>query len=627
MGMLFLTNMLLAPLGRGNNGGWLFFNKRGGRGLLTRSILLVHAEQSNRERSTYSTTTSAASAFTSSLASVLSKKKTSSFVSSSSSYVSLLAPRPAFLHHNNQLRSSSTSLSSSASNQDGRVFDFDYFVIGAGSGGISSARRAATYGAKVAVAERGRLGGTCVNVGCVPKKVMWNAASIAETVQHDMQHYGFSGSVSFDWSVIKKSRDAYIERLNGIYDRNLEGSQVTKVLGLAALTGPNTVTVAPAAGGDAVSYTAKHILVATGGKPVFPDGPGIKEHAISSDGFFELESLPKKAVVVGAGYIAVELAGVLQALGTETNLVVRKEKAMRELDDMLSDTLDEEMQRQGIEIFRNTNGLDRIEAAVANDGTTKKTVYLKNGKSIPNVDVVLVAPGRRPNIDNLGLDSIGVEVDSRNYIVANEYSETSVPGVYALGDVCGNVELTPMAIAAGRRLADRLFGGPEHANAKVSYDLVPTTVFSHPPIGTIGQTEKQAIAKYGATNVKVYRSKFANMYYGPFQVDADDKPKTAMKLVCAGQNELVVGLHVIGIGADEMLQGFGIALKMGATKADFDATVAIHPTAAEEFVTMFPWGLSPQATGAVTSPLNGAAPPKPNLSSSSSVVAAGESMA
>jgi glutathione reductase (NADPH) len=636
MGLLLLTNMLAI------RGTWTT-TRNNARSL----IVLVHAAEqqsiasNHRERTSYS---AAAAAFTSSLASVLSKRKTSSSSSfagaqrgggrgvdssssSSSCYVSLLAPRPAFLH-TSSLRGSSysssspLSSSSTSTSENNNVFDFDYFVIGAGSGGISSARRAATYGAKVAVAERGRLGGTCVNVGCVPKKVMWNAANIAETVHHDMHHYGFTGKVQFDWSVIKKSRDAYIERLNGIYDANLENSKVTKVLGMAALgPGPNTVTVMPTAGGDPISYTAKHILIATGGKPVFPDGPGIREHAISSDGFFELETLPAKVVVVGAGYIAVELAGVLQALGTETKLVLRKEKAMRELDDMLSDTLDEEMQRQGIQIFRNTNGLDRIEADAANK--KKKTVYLKNGESIANVDVVLVAPGRRPNIDNLGLDTVGVEIDHRNYIVANEYSETTVPGVYALGDVCGKVELTPMAIAAGRRLADRLFGGPEHANAKVSYDLVPTTVFSHPPIGTIGLTEKQAIAKYGATNVKVYRSKFANMYYGPFQgVAADDKPKTAMKLVCAGQNELVVGLHVIGIGADEMLQGFGIALKMGATKADFDATVAIHPTAAEEFVTMFPWGLSPQATGAVTSPLNGAAPPVPILSSSSSTVVA-----
>jgi glutathione reductase (NADPH) len=465
-------------------------------------------------------------------------------------------------------------MSNSSSNSSD--FDFDYLVIGGGSGGIASARRAATYGAKVAVVEgSGRMGGTCVNVGCVPKKVMWSAASIAETV-HDMHHYGFTGveEISFDWNFIKQNRDKYIKRLNGIYERNLENSGVTRIMGLASFDGENSVTVVPSDGGEPISYKAKHILIAVGGVPVFPEGPGIKENCISSDGFFELEELPRKAVVVGAGYIAVELAGVFQALGTDTKLVVRREKAMRGLDDYIADTLDEEMQRQGIEIFRNTNGLEKIE--VDDDGL--KTVFLSNGEKIEGADVVLVAPGRRPNVDKLGLDKAGIDTDGHDYISVDEYSETNVNGVYALGDVCGKVELTPMAIAAGRRLSDRLFGGPEWENVKVSYDLVPTVVFTHPTIGTIGLTEKEAIEKYGEDNVKIYKSKFANLFYGPWQVEPEDKPKTAMKLVCAGEEELVVGLHVIGMGADEMLQGFGIALKMGATKADFDSCVAIHPT-------------------------------------------------
>jgi glutathione reductase (NADPH) len=494
----------------------------------------------------------------------------------------------------------------SATSDDNKEYDFDFFVIGAGSGGMASARRAATYGAKVAVTEVARLGGTCVNVGCVPKKVMWNAASIAESV-HDMSHYGFSGmdNITFDWNVLKQARDKYIARLNGIYDRNLDNSGVTKILGYASLSGPGEVQIQPSEG-DPIKYTAKHILIAVGGVPVFPKGEGIEEYAISSDGFFELEELPRKAVVVGAGYIAVELAGVLQALGTDTKLVVRKGQALRHFDEILRDTLDEEMQRQGIEIYRNTDGVEKIEA----DSDGLKTVYLKNGEKIEGVDTVLMAPGRRPNVDRLNLVELGVEQKKGGYIAANEYSETNVDGIYALGDVCGNVELTPMAIAAGRRLADRLFGGPAFKDAKVSYDLVPTVVFSHPTIGTIGLSEEEAKEKYGEENVKVYRSKFANLYYGPWQVEPEDKPKTAMKLICAGENELVVGLHVIGMGADEMLQGFGIALKMGATKADFDATIAIHPTAAEEFVTMFPWGLSPQKTGAIQSPLNGASPPE-----------------
>jgi len=492
-------------------------------------------------------------------------------------------------------------------------YDYDYLVIGAGSGGIASARRAAQYGAKVAVVESGRLGGTCVNVGCVPKKVMWNAASIAETL-HDMKHYGFSGydsdAISFDWSFIQQNRDKYIIRLNSIYQRNLSNAKITSLTGLASFlsSSPHTISITPENGAPTV-VTARHVLVATGGYPTMPEGPGMR-HAISSDGFFDLDELPQKAVVVGAGYIAVELAGVLQALGTDTNLVVRKGKAMRELDDMLSDTLDEEMQRQGIRIYRDTAGLERID--LDEDGL--KTVTLNNGEVITGVDTVLVATGRSPLVEPLDLPSAGVQQQNgTGYIITDKLSATNVDGIYALGDVCGNVELTPMAIAAGRRLADRLFGEPAFQDAKVSYDNVPTVVFSHPPIGTIGLTERQAVQRYGEENIKIYQSKFANLYYGPWQVEPDDKPKTGMKLICAGKDELVVGLHAIGMGVDEMMQGFGIAIKMGATKADFDACVAIHPTASEEFVTMFPWGLSNQVTGAKVSPLNGADAPQPVL--------------
>lgn len=514
-----------------------------------------------------------------------------------------LKVRPSFL------RNSALSMST----EDSDEYDYDYLVIGAGSGGIASARRAATYGAKVGVVEKGRLGGTCVNVGCVPKKVMWNAASIAETL-HDMKHYGFSGydsdAISFNWNFIKENRDKYIVRLNGIYERNMGNSGVDNILGTASLAdGGKGVVVKPDDGGDAVTYSAKNILIATGGYPTFPDGEGIRENSISSDGFFELEELPGKAVVVGAGYIAVELAGVLQALGTDTSLVVRKNMALREFDEILSETLDNEMQRQGINIFRDTNGVEKI---TVDEATGLKTVILQNGEKIEEVETVLMATGRSPLVAPLNLDGAGVAQKDGGYIIADDYSATNVDGVFALGDVVGNIELTPMAIASGRRLADRLFGGPQFENAKVSYDMVPTVVFSHPPIGTIGLSEAQAVEQYGEDNVKAYRSKFANLYYGPWQVEADDKPKTAMKLICAGEEELVVGLHVIGMGADEMLQGFGIALKMGATKADFDSCVALHPTAAEEFVTMFPWGLSKQETGAKVSPLNGADGPEPS---------------
>ncbi|GMH51454.1 hypothetical protein TrRE_jg2557 [Triparma retinervis] len=487
--------------------------------------------------------------------------------------------------------SSSLSMSSPAPSTT-----YDLLVIGGGSGGIATARRAAQYGASVAVVERGRMGGTCVNVGCVPKKVMWNAAACMEVI-HDMKNFGFTGEATFDWGFLKGRRDAYVKRLNGIYDTNLANSAVVKIEGLARLR-DGGVTVATSTG--EVDIDAKNVLLAPGGYPVFPPGEGISEHAISSDGFFDLPSLPKKSVVVGAGYIAVELAGVLNTLGSDVTLVLRKDKALREFDDLLRDTLDGEMLRQGISILRNTGGVASIEL----EGGGGKRVTCSDGSVVEGADCVLMATGRAPLTGPLGLSSAGVETTRGGHVKVDEYSETSKPGVFALGDVCGNVELTPMAIAAGRRLADRLFG--DVPNAKVSYDMVPTVVFSHPPIGTIGLSEEQAKAKYGEDNVKVYRSKFANLWYGVFDIPFDEKPPTAMKMVTYGPTEQVVGLHVIGTAADEMMQGFGVAMKMGATKADFDSSIAIHPTASEEFVTLAPWGLSPQESGAKVSPLNGA---------------------
>jgi len=472
------------------------------------------------------------------------------------------------------------------------------------------------------------MGGTCVNVGCVPKKVMWNAASIAENV-HEMHRYGFSmrdeDAISFDWSFLKEARDTYIQRLNGIYERNLKNSNVKRFTGSASLgSDPHTVYVEVieevkdmtkemamniTTRKSIKTITAEHILIATGGYPLIPEGEGIAEHCITSDGFFALEEQPLKAVVVGGGYIAVELAGVLQALGTETKLVLRREMALRSFDSLIRQTLDEEMLKQGIEIYRSTGGLEKVEEVVDSEsGETSKTVHLKNGETIEGIDVVIVAPGRAPMVDPLNLSNRNVLLDAQtNHIITNEYSETSADGVYAVGDVTGPIELTPVAIAAGRRLADRLFGGNEDGtkydnalttglsptNIKASYENVPTVVFSHPPIGAIGMTELEAVDKYGRDNIKIYQSKFANLYYGIWNdVGAETKPKTAMKLVCAGAAEEVVGLHVIGIGADELLQGFGVAMKMGATKADFDNCMAIHPTAAEELVTLHPWGLS-----------------------------------
>lgn len=490
-------------------------------------------------------------------------------------------------------------------------FDYDFLVIGGGSGGIAAAKRAANHGAKVAVIEKSRLGGTCVNVGCVPKKVMWNAATIADILSHDAKQYGFLTSSSadyssiakLDYSMLKEKRDNYIKRLNKIYASGFEKAGVEHIQGKAEFIDEHTLKVTDESASPDRIITAERILIATGGRPTTSSGEGMDEYSIDSDGFFEMEKLPETVVVCGAGYIAVELAGVLRSLGCETHLVLRKGTALRTFDPMIIEQLDVELIRSGIIMHRHTNGIESIEL----DSTGKKTVTLNSGDSILGIDQVIMAVGRVPNVETLNLEAAKVKLISegkgKGYIEVDEYSSTSSPSVFALGDVCGRVELTPMAIAAGRRLGDRLFGGPQFSNAKVSYENVPTVVFSHPTIGTIGLTEPQAIAKYGVEQIRVYKSKFANLFYGIFDVEADDKPKTCMKLICAGKEEKAVGLHVIGMGSDEMLQGFGVAIKMGATKADFDSCVAIHPTASEELVTMGTWGMSPQFTGAKDSPL------------------------
>jgi len=446
-----------------------------------------------------------------------------------------------------------------------------------------------------------------VNVGCVPKKVMWNAASVAETVQ-TMRHYGFFGAdaVGFDWAHIKRARDVYVRRLNGIYGANLRKSGVDLLEGTANFVDAGTIAVVPP-DGSRMTYTAANVLIATGGQPLIPPGDGVDEHCITSDGFFELEELPRRVVVVGGGYIAVELAGVLRALGSEVVLVLRGPRVLRHFDSMISDGLDAEMVRQGIDVRKETGGLASV--VLGDDG--RKHVTLRDGGTVSGADVVIVATGRIPLVDLLDLPAAGVATRSSGHVAVDDFCRTSVPNVHAVGDVCGNVELTPVAIAAGRRLADRLFGPEEWADARAGYELVPTVVFSHPPIGTVGLTELQAVEKYGTKAVKVYSSQFTNLYYGPFPLDYDEKPKTVAKLVCAGPDELVVGLHIMGMGADELLQGFGIAMKMGATKADFDSCVAVHPTAAEELVTFAPWGLGPQETGAAVSPLNAPPPPEP----------------
>ena len=443
---------------------------------------------------------------------------------------------------------------------------FDLLVIGGGSGGIAHARRAAEYGATAGVVEYGPLGGTCVNVGCVPKKVMWYTASHAHHFAHAAD-YGFDVTVGgLDWLALKSRRDSYVHRLNGIYENNLDKSGVTTITGTARFIDAHTVAV-----GDE-HYHADRIIVATGGQPIVPDIPGAGL-GITSDGFFELEDQPRRVLVAGSGYIAVELAGVFNGLGSDVQLVVRKDSIIRSFDSMLGEQLMEAMQNDGVRIDTRV-----IPASVekTDDGLV---LHAEDGRSFGPVDCLLWAVGRSPNVASLDLGNAGVQSDNRGFIPTDDFQQTNVENIFALGDVTGRPALTPVAIAAGRRLADRLYGGMDGRH--LDYKLIPTVVFSHPPIGTVGMTEDAARAEYGDA-VKVYSSGFTPMYYAL----GDKKQRSVMKLVVTGDDERVVGCHVIGEGADEMMQGFAVAMRMGATKADFDDTVAIHPSNAEELVTM-----------------------------------------
>ena len=448
------------------------------------------------------------------------------------------------------------------------TYDFDLAVIGGGSGGLACARRAAAYGARAVVVESGRLGGTCVNVGCVPKKVMWNAAHIADSI-HDAPDYGFQINVTgdFDWPALKKKRDAYIERLNGIYERNLANDKVELIRGFGRFVGPQALEV----GGRLL--TARHIVVATGGGPMVPPVPGA-ELGITSDGFFELETLPRRVVMVGSGYISVELGGVFAALGAKVTMVIRGETVLRSFDAMLGAGVMKAMRDEGVEFV--TNGFPQ---AIERTARGELELVLTNGKRLPPADCVLWAIGRAPKVDGLGLEAAGVKLDANGFIETDKYQATNVDSVYALGDVTGRAQLTPVAIAAGRRLSDRLFNG--QSDRYLDYDNIPTVIFSHPPIGTVGLSEAEARARYG-DEVEVFLSGFVPMYHAM----TTRKVRAEMKLVTAGAKRRIVGAHVVGWGADEMLQGFAVAVRMGATKQDFDDTVAIHPTSAEEFVTM-----------------------------------------
>jgi glutathione reductase (NADPH) len=444
---------------------------------------------------------------------------------------------------------------------------FDYLVLGGGSGGVASARRAAAHGARVALVEANRIGGTCVNVGCVPKKIMWSAAGIAEAIR-DARGYGFDvAPPRFDFARLKAGRDAYVELLNGIYRRNLAGEGVREVTGWGRFVDARTIDV------DGARFAADHVLVATGSRPRIPDVPG-KELGITSDGFFELGELPPRVAIAGGGYVSVELAGVLRALGSDVTVVLQADQVLRDFDAMLGRELMEHMRASGVR-FETGRRLARAERG----RDSKLWLHFEDGARSGPHDLVVWAIGRVPNTGSFGLDAQGVALDAEGAVVVDDFQNTNVKGVYAVGDVTGRLPLTPVAIAAGRRLADRLFGG--EPGARLDYDDVPTVVFGHPPIGTVGLSEEAARARFGDA-VKVYTRRFTSLYHAV----TERKPKTTVKVVTILPEEKVVGIHVIGLAADELIQGFAVALRMGATKADLDRTVAIHPTAAEELVTL-----------------------------------------
>ena len=443
---------------------------------------------------------------------------------------------------------------------------FDLISIGGGSGGLACAQRAAEYGARTAVIEPKRLGGTCVNVGCVPKKIMWNASGVALSLQ-DANDYGFDVKVGeSDWAELKRKRDAYVLRLNGIYERNLAAKGVSYVRGAARFVDAHTVEV------NGRRLSARHIVIATGGRPSLPDIPGA-HLGISSDGFFELETRPKRVAVVGSGYIACELAASFRELGSDVEQFIRKDRLLSNFDVMLGKSLKREVRALGMVIHEHA-----VIAAVREDAG-KKTLIAQDGREFSGFDCLLWAIGRDANVAGLDLQSAGVALDEADYVITDAFQNTNVAGVYAIGDVTGRAALTPVAIAAGRRLSDRLFGGKP--DRRLDYGMIPTVIFTHPPIGTVGASEAEARASHGDA-VKVYVADFTPMYHAM----TGRKTHTDMKLVCVGPEQRIIGCHILGLGADEMLQGFAVAIRMGATKADFDDTVAIHPTSAEELVTM-----------------------------------------
>ena len=443
------------------------------------------------------------------------------------------------------------------------MYDYDFFVLGAGSGGVRAARIAAGHGARVAVVENSALGGTCVNVGCVPKKLLVYAAHFAHDFE-DAAGFGWTvGESRFDWAKLIANKNAEILRLNGIYKSLLDGAGVRIITGTAKLADAHSVTVGEN------SYSAEHILVAVGGWPVVPEIPG-SDLAISSNEVFFLPAMPRRIIIVGGGYIAVEFAGIFHGLGAEVTQLYRGEMFLRGFDDDVRAHLAGEMTKQGVDLRFNAN----IASLSSRDGALRATL---DGGEVLEADCVMYATGRAPRTVDIGLEEAGVEINAKGAIVVDQYSKTSVNNIYAVGDVTDRINLTPVAIREGHAVADSLFN---NTPSKADHADVPSAVFSQPPIGSVGLTEAEARKAYG--EVDIYKSSFSAMKH---TLSGRDE-RTFMKLIVERASERIVGVHMIGAEAGEIIQGIAIAVKCGATKAQFDATVGIHPTTAEEFVTL-----------------------------------------
>lgn len=451
---------------------------------------------------------------------------------------------------------------------NGAIRDYDLLVLGGGSGGLATAFRAASHGARVAILEPSALGGTCVNVGCVPKKAMWLAADLVERIDL-ARAVGFAiPEATLSWAELVAHRQGYIGNIHASYRRRLDADGVVLIPRRGRLVDAHTVEC-----DDGVRVSAKHVVIATGAHALRPNIDGA-ELGLVSDDFFNLCEAPPRVAIVGGGYIAVELAGLLQALGSRVELYVQGERLLERFDAELARQLADNLRHQGVRLHfgyrasalrRSGEGLCVVDA---------------QGQPGESVDKVFFAIGRRPNTRDLGLEALGVSLGDKHEIVVDDYQNTDVPGLYAIGDVAGKVGLTPVAIAAGRKLMDRVFG--DRPQARLDYENVPSVVFSHPPLGQVGLGEEQARERYGADAVTVYRSNFRPM----LQALADSPQRSLFKLVCVGAEERVVGFHLLGDGADEILQGFAVALKLGVTKPQLEDTVAIHPTSAEEVVLM-----------------------------------------